>query len=211
MDIPHPHPLPLPAPAVPCRRTSDEERAAAARALREALESALRDDGGSGSVAARDAAGRTTAAGRRAAVVGGGGSMSASIQYASAAGSGGRGGSGMGHISTISPRALPVLENVGTQLQTLYSSLNQAERFAGIAALDELLDLDGEDYRSRVQRTYNGLRVILTKVRCLFCFLYTVSRGRTMFVGEGCSNGGWGEGTVATLPPVQSTYCLTCR
>eukprot|EP00170_Pyropia_yezoensis_P001864 contig_7966_g1868 len=70
----------------------------------------------------------------------------------------------MSNVSTISPRALPVLENVGTQLQTLYSSPNQAERFAGIAALDELLDLDGEDYRSRVQRTYNGLRVILTKL-----------------------------------------------
>jgi len=91
----------------------------------------------------------------------GGSNMSASVPYASPAvpGSG-----GLGSVSTISPRALPVLENVGTQLQTLYSSPNQAERFAGIAALDELFDLDGEDYRSRVQRTYNGLRVILDRV-----------------------------------------------
>lgn len=158
------HP-PLPIPPFAGHRTSDEERAAAARALREALESALRDDGGNGGGAARDASGRTTAQGRRAAAAGGGGPMSASIQYASPAGHGGAGASGMSNVSTISPRALPVLENVGTQLQTLYSSPNQAERFAGIAALDELLDLDGEDYRSRVQRTYNGLRVILTKVR----------------------------------------------
>lgn len=163
---PRPPPSPpLPIPPFAGHRTSDEERAAAARALREALESALRDDGGNGGGAARDASGRTTAQGRRAAAAGGGGPMSASIQYASPAGHGGAGASGMSNVSTISPRALPVLENVGTQLQTLYSSPNQAERFAGIAALDELLDLDGEDYRSRVQRTYNGLRVILTKVR----------------------------------------------
>ena len=143
------------------RRTSDEERAGAARALREALESALRDDG-SGGGATRDGSGLATAQGLRMGGAAGGSNMSASVPYASPAAPG---SSGLGSVSTISPRALPVLENVGTQLQTLYSSPNQAERFAGIAALDELLDLDGEDYRSRVQRTYNGLRVILDRVR----------------------------------------------
>lgn len=78
-----------------------------------------------------------------------------------------------------------MLENVGTQLQTLYSSPNQAERFAGIAALDELLDLEGEDYRSRVQRTYNGLRVILTKV----CWA-VVSSGQGRVRGGKSAEGG---------------------
>eukprot|EP00168_Porphyra_purpurea_P002178 TRINITY_DN1254_c0_g1_i5.p1 TRINITY_DN1254_c0_g1~~TRINITY_DN1254_c0_g1_i5.p1 ORF type:complete len:2806 (-),score=579.71 TRINITY_DN1254_c0_g1_i5:1523-9940(-) len=140
--------------------TSDEERAAAARALREALESALRDDG-SGGGSSRDGSGLATAQGLRMGGAAGGGNMSASVPFASPAAPG---SGGLGSVSTISPRALPVLENVGTQLQTLYSSPNQAERFAGIAALDELLDLDGEDYRSRVQRTYNGLRVILDRL-----------------------------------------------
>lgn len=192
--------------AAPAHRTSDEERAAAARALREALESALRDDGGAGGGAARDAAGRSTAKGRRAAAMGGGGPMSASIQYASAAGHGGGGASGMGSVSTISPRALPVLENVGTQLQTLYSSSNQAERFAGIAALDELLDLDGEDYRSRVQRTYNGLRVILTKVRWAAVLPGRSRLGADHLLWGGCTRGEGDEGTCAATLPVQPTF-----
>lgn len=44
------------------------------------------------------------------------------------------------------------------------SSADLNERLAGIAALDELIDLQGETYEAKVQRSSNGFRVILGKV-----------------------------------------------
>lgn len=59
-------------------------------------------------------------------------------------------------------------EELTTQLINLVSSPDVRERIAAVVCLDVLMDLKGESYREKIQRTHNGLRSVLQNVeRCL--------------------------------------------
>eukprot|EP00871_Galdieria_phlegrea_P006008 jgi/Galph1/895/GphlegSOOS_G5664.1 len=66
------------------------------------------------------------------------------------------------------PGHLNLMEELNSQLINLVSSTDVRERISAVVCLDALIDLRGESYREKVQRTYNGLRSVLQNVeRCL--------------------------------------------
>ncbi|KAJ8906325.1 hypothetical protein NDN08_002818 [Rhodosorus marinus] len=82
-----------------------------------------------------------------------------------AGGTTGRVGGAGDTVMASSAAATNLMNKVSTLLQMNFlSSADMNERLAGIAALDELIDLQGETYEAKVQRSSNGFRVILGKV-----------------------------------------------
>lgn len=74
----------------------------------------------------------------------------------------------MGNSSKASSLHLNLAEELTTQLINLVNSSDVRERIAAVVCLDVLLDLRGESYREKIQRTHNGLRSVLQNVeRCV--------------------------------------------
>jgi len=62
------------------------------------------------------------------------------------------------------PEAISVLSDaLAYRLQAMISSGSQRDRLAGLTGLSALIETRGEAYRTKVQRTYNGLRPILRR------------------------------------------------
>jgi len=79
---------------------------------------------------------------------------------------------------------LNVLEEIYPSLANLLSSKDLQERVTGVVCLNCLLDLHGEPYREKVQRTYNGLRTVIQSIdsiplspRTTELFLFSCSDG----------------------------------
>ncbi|GJQ13147.1 hypothetical protein GpartN1_g4938.t1 [Galdieria partita] len=83
---------------------------------------------------------------------------------------------------------LNVLEEIYPNLANLLSSNDLLERVTGVVCLSCLIDLQGEPYREKVQRTYNGLRTVIQAIdsiplspRTTELFLFSCSSGILRF------------------------------
>ncbi|EME28648.1 serine/threonine-protein kinase ATR [Galdieria sulphuraria] len=89
-----------------------------------------------------------------------------------------------GYSRSSSTVNLNVLEEIYPNLANLLSSNDLLERVTGVVCLNCLLDLHGEPYREKVQRTYNGLRTVIQAIdsiplspRTTELFLFSCSTG----------------------------------
>ncbi|GJQ08825.1 hypothetical protein GpartN1_g616.t1 [Galdieria partita] len=74
----------------------------------------------------------------------------------------------LGNSSKAGSLHVNLAEELTTQLNTLVNSSDVREKIAAVVCLDVLMDLRGESYREKIQRTHNGLRSVLQSVeRCL--------------------------------------------
>ncbi|EME32349.1 serine/threonine-protein kinase ATR [Galdieria sulphuraria] len=74
----------------------------------------------------------------------------------------------LGNSSKASSLHVNLAEELTTQLNNLVNSSDVRERIAAVVCLDVLMELRGESYREKIQRTHNGLRSVLQNVeRCL--------------------------------------------